>query len=246
MADWDDDEFELDDKKPEGPRTDKWDGEDEDDDVKDAWDAESDDEEKKDQKPGEEGVAKPVKVKKKKKLAEIIAEKEEAKLREMEERRLLEEEENQINTPEGRLAEKLRQQKIVEDGDFELTKELLGGVEASATGGINFNPDSKEGFEELRNILLEKFKNIENSEHYQDFATSLMKDMCMGLPVAPLKIVKADCEGFISVKLKEEKAARAKKGKQGGAGRATIKMETDRSMFSRGMDEGYNDMDDFM
>jgi len=243
MADWDDEEFELDDNKLEGPRTDKWEGEDEEDDVKDAWDAESD-EENKDQKPGEEVVAKPVKVKKKKKLAEIIAEKEEARIREMEERRKLEEEENEINTPEGKLAEKLRQQKMIEDGDFELTKDLLGDVTASS-GGINFNPDSKEGFEELRNTLLEKFKNIENSEHYQDFASSLMKDMLMGLPVAQLKIVKADCEGFISVKLKEEKAARAKKGKPGAA-RATIKMETDRSMFSRGMDEGYNDMDDFM
>ena len=39
---------------------------------------------------------------------------------------------------------------MIEDGDFELTKDLLGDVTASS-GGINFNPDSKEGFEELRN-----------------------------------------------------------------------------------------------
>ena len=44
----------------------------------------------------------------------------------------------------------VRQQKMIEDGDFELTKELLGDVTASS-GGINFNPDSKEDFEELRN-----------------------------------------------------------------------------------------------
>jgi len=244
MGDWDDDEFEVDNAKA-GPRTDKWDGEDEDDDIKDAWDAESD-EEGKEKKPVDENASVgKVQKKKKKKLAEIIAEKEEARLREMEEEKMMREEENQSNTQEGILAEKLRRQKIVEDGDFELTRELLGGEESSGTGGINFNPDSEAGFEELRTILMEKFNNIENSEHYQDFATLLMKDMCMGLPVASLKKVKADCEGFISVKLKDEKAARAKKAKVGTA-KATIKMETDRSMFSRGMDEGYNDMDDFM
>ena len=47
-----------------------------------------------------------------------------------------------------------------------------------------------------------------------------------------------------TVKIKEERAAKSKKGKSGP--KATIKMETDRSMFARGMDDGFNDMDDFM
>ena len=65
----------------------------------------------------------------------------------------------------------------------------------------------------------------------------------MDLTVATLKKTKTDIEGFISAKLKEERAAKAKKGKP--ANKATIKMDTDRAMFARGIDD-YNDMDDFM
>ena len=66
----------------------------------------------------------------------------------------------------------------------------------------------------------------------------------MKLNVATLKKVRNSAQAFESTKLKEEKLAKAKKGKAGG--KATIKMETDRSMFGRGVDDGYNDMDDFM
>eukprot|EP00088_Acartia_fossae_P051719 TRINITY_DN5811_c0_g1_i1.p1 TRINITY_DN5811_c0_g1~~TRINITY_DN5811_c0_g1_i1.p1 ORF type:complete len:244 (-),score=84.96 TRINITY_DN5811_c0_g1_i1:266-997(-) len=243
MGDWDDDDFE-----PEAPkvgsavRTDKWEGEDEDSDVKDEWDADSDQE--KDDKSSEASsapVVKAVQKKKKKKLHEIIAEKEEARLKELEEKRMEQEEADKLNTPEGKLEQKLRLQKLAEDQDLELAKELAG---VSDSSGINFNPSSSEDFDELRNALLEKFKNIENSDHFQDFACALIRDMCMNLNVTSLKKVKSETEGFISAKLKEERAAKAKKGKPGN--KATIKMETDRSMFARGIDDGYNDMDDFM
>ena len=125
MADWDADDFDPDaDGKLTAPRvTDKWDGEDEDDDIKvfiddeniiesehcvtmvkctlnddqDAWDAESD--EDKDDSQKEE--TKVVKVKKKKTLQQKIAEKEEAAAKAREERLAREEEEKQLNTPEG-------------------------------------------------------------------------------------------------------------------------------------------------
>ncbi len=77
----------------------------------------------------------------------------------------------------------------------------------------------------------------------QDFAYSLITQLCMDLNVVTLRKVKSDIEGYISAKLKEEKAAKAKKGKP--ANKATIKMDTDRAMFARGIDD-YNDMDDFM
>merc|ERR1712158_174203 len=75
-AEWDADDYEpqtstLDTK----PKTDKWEGEDEDDDVKDSWDKESDDE---DTSKGSEdsNSIKAVQRKKKKKLHENIAEQE--------------------------------------------------------------------------------------------------------------------------------------------------------------------------
>merc|ERR1712170_260850 len=73
-AEWDADDFEPP-KASAGAATgfkDKWDGEDEDDDVKAAWDASSEEEDSK----SSENSVKAVQVKKKKKLHEIIAEKE--------------------------------------------------------------------------------------------------------------------------------------------------------------------------
>jgi len=243
MANWDDEDFEV--NEPEAPavRTDKWAGEDEDD-VKDDWDADTESEDEKSQ-PKEEASSevKAVPKKKKKKLHEIIAEKEAAKEKELEEKMAEMEADSLMRTPEGKLAEKLRLQKLAEDQDYELAKELAGesGQDAS---GINFNPKSTQQFDELRSALMEKFSTLESSDHYQDFACDLIKEMCMNLSVPSLKKVKAESEGFISAKLKEERAAKSKKGKSGP--KATIKMETDRSMFARGMDDGFNDMDDFM
>jgi translation initiation factor 3 subunit J len=243
MADWDDEDFEVGEPKAPGPRTDKWDGEDSDDSIKDAWDAESEEEgENKEDKPKTEGV-KPIQKKKKKKLADIIAEKEEAKLKDLEARKRAEEEAILLRTPEAILAEKLRLQKMLEDQDLELAKDMAGVTESNSAG-INFNPNSKEDYDELRDTLLEKFRDIDrSSELYQDFACSLITQMSMDLTVATLKKIKTDIEGFISAKLKEERAAKAKKGKP--ANKATIKMDTDRAMFARGIDD-YNDMDDFM
>ena len=122
MADWDADDFDPDaDGKLSAPKlTDKWDGEDEEDDIKvrlktaeimsvsiancnfsalqDAWDAESEEEKDDDSQKDENKV---VKVKKKKNLAQKIAEKEEAAAKARLEKLAREEEEKQLNTPEG-------------------------------------------------------------------------------------------------------------------------------------------------
>ena len=67
--------------------------------FQDAWDAESEEE----NSEKSEEAAKPVKVKKKKTLAQKIAEKEEAAALARQERLAREEEEKQLNTPEGEL-----------------------------------------------------------------------------------------------------------------------------------------------
>ena len=86
--------------------SDKWEGEDEDDDVKDAWDVSSEEESsQKDDKTSEASI---VKRKKKKKLADIIAEKEEARQKEKDELEVADELNKLNDTPEAKLAEKLR------------------------------------------------------------------------------------------------------------------------------------------
>lgn len=237
MADWDADDFDPDaDGKLSAPKvTDKWDGEDEDDDIKDAWDAES--EEENSQKEAEE--SKVVRVKKKKTLAQKIAEKEEAAEKAAEERLKREEEEKQLNTPEGKLEEKLRLQKIQEDNDLKLAAEMLGG---GGGGGVidNMNPSSKEEFEKLTKAITDKVNTFESSELYQDFVEDLVKNLCMGLTCQTLKKCKTHVEAFHSAKLKEEKAAKDK-SKKGKTEKKSLKMDS-----ATGYYDGYDDMDDFM
>lgn len=240
MADWDDEEFEPSAAAAGGvPKTDKWDGEDEDDDVKDAWDVSSDEEDSQKSKEGDQVVVK----KKKKKLADIIAEKEEARMKKMAEDAYETEERLLNDTPEARLEEKLRQQKLAEDGDFELARELLGTRESTPQEGTldAMSPVSKEEFEEFEKAISEKIANFSNSEHYPEFVENLVKSMCMTLNTITLKKIKTDVEAFHSAKLKEEKAA---KGGKKPAKKNVIKMERDNDYAIGGYQD--NDMDDFM
>jgi len=240
MADWDDEEFEP--VAAVVGKTDKWAGEDEEDEVKDAWDVSSDEEDsqKSEKKEGEPVVQR----KKKKKLAEIIAEKEEARLKKQQED-ALERAENELNdTPEARLAEKLRQQKLAEEGDLELARELLGAKDGSEAkeGTLDaMSPVTKEDFQEFQKAISEKIANFSNSDHYPDFVEALVKDMCMSLNTITLKKIKTGVEAFHSAKLKEEKAA---KGGKKPAKKNVIKMERDNDYGIGGYHD--NDMDDFM
>jgi len=235
MADWDADDFDPDaDGKLTAPKvTDKWDGEDEDDDIKDAWDAES--EEENSQK--EEVV---VKVKKKKTLAQKIAEKEEAAAKALEERLAREAEEKELNTPQGKLEEKLRLQKLQEENDLKLAADMLG-LGGSGGGVIDsMNPSTKEEFENLTKAITDKVNTFESSELYQDFVEDLVKNLCMGLTCQTLKKCKTHVEAFHSAKLKEEKAAKDK-SKKGKTEKKSLKMDS-----ATGYYDGYDDMDDFM
>jgi len=237
MADWDADDFEPDTATVTTRPSDKWDGEDEEDDIKDAWDAESDEEDKSEKSD----EAKPVKVKKKKTLAQKIAEKEEAAEQARLEKLRREEEEQEANTPEGRIAEKMRLQKLAEDNDLKLAQEMFSSG-GGATGGIDaMNPQTKEDFDDFSKAVLDKITSLESSEHFQDFAEDFVKSLCMSLNVQTLKKCKTHVEAFHSAKLKEEKAATGK----GKKGKSLKSLKMDRDSTTNYYD-GYDDMDDFM
>merc|ERR1712080_443929 len=110
----------------------------------------------------------------------------------------------------GRLAEKLRQQKLAEEGDLELAKELLGAKDSAKEGTLDaMSSVTKQDFEEFQKAISEKIANFSNSDHYPEFVEALVKDMCMTLNTVTLKKIKTDVEAFHSAKLKEEKAAKA-------------------------------------
>ncbi|XP_007467589.1 PREDICTED: eukaryotic translation initiation factor 3 subunit J isoform X2 [Lipotes vexillifer] len=124
---WDADTFSVEDpvRKVGGGGTaggDRWEGEDEDEDVKDNWDDDDDDEKK------EEAEVKPeVKISEKKKTAEKIKEKERQQKKRQEEikKRLEEPEEPKVLTTDEQLADKLRLKKLQEESDLELAKETF-------------------------------------------------------------------------------------------------------------------------
>ena len=96
--------------------TDKWEGEDEDDDIKDAWDkSDSEDDISKDSNNEENKITK---TKPKKKLADKIAEREALKEKERAARAPLTEEE--------KLAEKLRLQKLEENANIQQLRDMCG------------------------------------------------------------------------------------------------------------------------
>jgi translation initiation factor 3 subunit J len=64
--------------------------------------------------------------KKKKKLAEIIAEKEAAKAAELDQRAATEAAKKQMNTPEAKLAERMRLQKLEENANLQMAKDMFG------------------------------------------------------------------------------------------------------------------------
>jgi len=244
MGDWDDDDFE-----PNAPSkvgdvgssklTDKWAGEDEDDDIKESWELSSEEE-----KEEEVKVEQPVKVKKKKTLAQKIAEKEEA----AELARLEEEAAEAENTPEAILAAKMKQQRLAEEGDRELFRDLVGVENNSAAGGAidGMVPETREDFERFSKLVSEKFASLEGSDHFQDFAANFIDVLCRDqLNVATLKKVKQSAEAFHSAKLKEEKNKSKAATAKNTTKKATLKTgrANDHMSLAGG---GYDDMDDFM
>ena len=155
------------------PRTDKWEGEDEDDDVKDSWDVSDDDE---NSKGSEDSGVKAVQRKKKKKMHEIIAEKEAAKSKQAEEMAAARAAEAEASTPEAKLAEKLRQQKIEEIQQLQMAKEMLG----EKTGSIDaMIPSTKEEFEKFSKAIVEKVELFNTSSQYNDFLEGLIKELSL-------------------------------------------------------------------
>lgn len=235
MADaWDADDFEPEAPTNAGP-SDRWEGEDEDDDVKDAWDKSDDEDDSKgDDKP------KAVQRKKKKKIGDIIAEKEAAKEAQLDAKASEEAKKKALNTPEARNAEKLRLLKMEENANLQLAKDMMGL--STASGIDSMVPVSKSEFENFQKALVEKISAFNNSDHYNDFMENLVKELCIDLNTATLKKIKMSVEALHSTKLKEEKAAKAKKGKPSKGG--SLRMDTTKELY--GDDGGYDDMDDFM
>uniref|UniRef100_A0A8C9YEC3 Eukaryotic translation initiation factor 3 subunit J n=1 Tax=Sander lucioperca TaxID=283035 RepID=A0A8C9YEC3_SANLU len=220
---------------------DKWEGEDEEEEVKDNWDDEDEDGEKKAEMKKTE-----TKVSEKKKLSEKIKEKENRlKKKQQELKNELEKEKEELS-PEEQLAEKMRVKKLQEDADLELAKDAFGVSSTSniVTGIDAMNPSSKEDFTEFEKLLKEKISHFEKSVHYSSFLDSLFRELCISLEVEDLKKVSNSLTVLLMTYLpvQQNKGKKKKKGVVPGGGfKAQLRDDLDYAEFDGGYAQDYED-----
>merc|ERR1712179_851859 len=181
--DWDADDFEP--PKAAAPKpTDKWEGEDEEEDLKDNWDQDSDEDKS---EKSESSTTNEAPKKKKKNLAQIIAEKEKRQQEKAEERRKQLEEEKLAETPEQKLAEKLKMQKIQEDSDLLLAEELMGtdDKEKDENKALDaFELKDSRDMNSFRQALVKKIRSVDRLErkpYFVSFVEDLTRDLCLNI-----------------------------------------------------------------
>ncbi|XP_064421998.1 eukaryotic translation initiation factor 3 subunit J [Latimeria chalumnae] len=246
MADsdaWDTDNFEVEDSVKKTAAGDRWEGEDEEEDVKDNWDDDEEEEKKKVEEKKPE-----VKVTEKKKLIEKIKQKEKQQKKKPEELKTMLEEQEQPEelTAAEQLTEKLRLKKLEEESDLELAKETFGAN--NVTGLDAINPSSREEFIEFGKLIKEKISQYEKSIHYVTFLETLVRDLCISLEGDDLKKISNSLTVLCSEKQKQEKQAKAKKKKRGSMPGGGLKANMRDDLVDYGeFDGGYaEDFEDFM
>ncbi|XP_010933261.1 uncharacterized protein [Elaeis guineensis] len=229
MADWEEEDFEP---APPGLKTNQpkgqWDDEDveEKEDVKESWEDEEDTTpapkpepplEKTEPKPGSKGAGKKGKVLEEKKTEvpdEVLADP---------------------------VAEKLRQQRLVEEADYKATKELFGkrGDEKSLD---NFIPKSESDFMEYAELISQKIRPHEKSFHYIGLLKAIMRISMTSLKAADAKEIASSVTAIANEKLKAEKEANAGKKKQAGAKKKQLHVDRPDDDLVGG---AYDDFDDY-
>ncbi|XP_063221431.1 LOW QUALITY PROTEIN: eukaryotic translation initiation factor 3 subunit J [Bacillus rossius redtenbacheri] len=242
---WDNEDFQPKEINiPEAVLANKWEGEDEDDQVKDNWEdeEEEEEEEKKDVEKQEAQQTQPSK-KGKKALLEKIEEKELRKREEAQKKQAVMETQKEL-TPEEIAAEKLRQQKLQEESDLLIAKETFGvTIDPNATGIDAMNPITKEEFDEFQDALSKKFWLYTKSPHFPGFAEEFIRNICVNLSSYDLKKLKMTIENMFLEKTKVEKGDKAKKK---GKTKAKLKVEGENALVNEYSAYDMDDYDDFM
>ncbi|CAI5507241.1 unnamed protein product [Closterium sp. Naga37s-1] len=173
--------------------------------VKSSWE---DEEEEEEEAPASTTTAsaKPKGEKKKKKKAD-----DKGKGKEKEE----EEEEVDDGVLADPVAEKLRQQRLVEESDFKATKELFGGKKKEAERSLDdFLPKSEADFNEFADLIAARITPHSKSFHYVALIKSILRKVEAPLVGKDAKEISAAAAVIANEKLKAEKEA--EKGKKKG------------------------------
>ncbi|KAK4758401.1 hypothetical protein SAY87_019702 [Trapa incisa] len=119
-----------------------------------------------------------------------------------------------VEEPLDPIAEKLRQQRLVEEADYRSTTELFAkkGDEKSLD---NFIPKSEGDFLEYAELISYKLRPLEKSYHYIGLLKAIMRLSMNSLKAADAKDIASSVTAIANEKLKAEKEANAGKKKTG-------------------------------
>ncbi|PSS36635.1 Eukaryotic translation initiation factor 3 subunit J-A like [Actinidia chinensis var. chinensis] len=112
------------------------------------------------------------------------------------------------------VAEKLRQERLVEEADFRSTRELFGRGSDEKTLD-NFIPKSESDFLEYAELISHKLCPYEKSFHYMGLLKAVMRLSMTSLKGADAKEVGSSVTAIANEKIKAEKEANAGKKKTG-------------------------------
>ncbi|XP_047337136.1 eukaryotic translation initiation factor 3 subunit J-like [Impatiens glandulifera] len=203
-----------------------WDDEDADDDeIKDSWEDEDE------PAPAPAPVAPP---------AEKVPKKSTAKATDKKGKTVEVEKEPSLDP----LAEKLRQQRLVEEADYKSTAELFAKKGDEKTLD-SFIPKSESDFLEYAELISYKLRPYEKSFHYVGLLKAVMRLSMTDLKAETAKDVASSVNAIANEKLKAEKEANAGKKKTGAKKKQlhVDKADDEAAVETYG---GYDDYDDFM
>ncbi|KAJ8324812.1 Translation initiation factor 3 subunit J component [Batrachochytrium dendrobatidis] len=228
----------------------KWDDEDVEDNVKDSWDA-SDDEKETPAKTVAATVkpttVAPVKVNKKKALAQKIAERKE------EERRKNQESSNPTNDVVSAESDQQRKELLarsVRESDLENARALLGDL--ALTGGLSttegaiesFHPESRGEFDDFVKVIMKKFSTLEDQVQYTYFVESLIRELVIPINVEDTRRISSSLTAMINEKQRVLKESQNKGKKK--AAKQVLKTAPAGRGDTTNYDDVYDDFDDFM
>ncbi|XWS14140.1 hypothetical protein CRYUN_Cryun36dG0097900 [Craigia yunnanensis] len=217
MEDWEDEIPPL--LSKEQPKS-KWDDEDVDDtDVKDSWEDEDE--------PPQQPVSKAPEEKAPKKPASKATEKKGKTI------------EVAKQEPLDPVAEKLRQQRLVEEADYRSTTELFTKKGDNKTLD-NFIPKSESDFAEYAELISHKLRPYEKSYHYIALLKAVMRLSMTSLKAADAKDIASSITTIANEKLKAEKEATSKK-RTGGKKKQLLVDKPDDDL----VDNTYDDMEEY-
>lgn len=115
-------------------------------------------------------------------------------------------EETRPKTAEELLAQKLEQQRLVEESDLDLAKDTFGvstGSDASILDNIRLA--SKEDFEEFRKALEQKLSPFVRSPYYASFLEDLFRNLSTSLDTEDIKKINHALNSLYNEKIKLQK-----------------------------------------